>query len=193
MDYKDIDFAVGSVNPSGIADEVYFLPKPDISAWPEIANPEDADASVDTVACYTGDFTLVEGKSFKKLYNTQGKGKVTAESTGETDCKMYLNKATLSYPKINKESIALAKASLNGDFVFVVKHDGQFFIIGHPDYRNSVASSFDSGDAAGSAKGVTITLECPDTTPLPIYTGILPITGGSIDCSTGIFTPTPAG
>lgn len=193
MDFKDIDFKIGSVNPSGIADEVYFAPKPDIAAWPAISNPEEEESTVELVSAYTGDFTLVEGKTFKKLYNTQGKGKVTAEATGETDCKMYLNKGTMLYPKINRESIALAKATLNGDFVFVVKHDGQFFVIGNPDYRNVVSSSLDSGDAAGSAKGVTITLECPDTTPLPIYTGKLPVTGGSIDCATGEFTPTPGG
>lgn len=190
MEYADINFPIGSVNPSGIADIAYFAPKTDIAAWPTIEDPDAEEATVDLTANYSGDFTMAAGKTFLKIYSTQGKGKVTAEPIGETDCKMYNNIATLKYPKINKEIRAFAKAAANGDFVFVIKHDGKFFVIGNKDYRCDISPSFDTGDAAGSDKGGTITITCPDVTPMPEYTGELPLADGTLDCSTGVFTPT---
>ena len=171
MNLADINFKIGSVNPSGISSEVYFIPKQDIDAWPTINNDFENASGVNEYAQYTGSFTLKSGKKWKRLYTTQGKGKITSEMTGETDCKVPVNKASLSYPKITNEIRAFAKYAANGDFVFAIKHDGKIFIIGSPDYRTTVTTNFDSGDAAGSAKGGTIELECPDVTPLPTYVG----------------------
>ena len=190
MDCADIRFTLGSVNPSGISDEVYYIPKQNIKAWPTISDDFDDAASVDAYTQYTGNFTLASDTAFLRLYSTQGKGKITWEYQGETDCKVVVNKATLSYPKITNEARAFAKFASNGDFVFVVKHDGKFYIIGSPDYRATLTPNGDSGDSAGSAKGITIEIECPDTTPLPAYVGTLVLTDGTLNCSTGVFTPT---
>ena len=83
----------------------------------------------------------------------------------------------------------MAKYASNGDFVFIVKHDGKFYVIGSPDYRATLTPNGDSGDAAGSAKGITVEIECPDVTPLPTYIGDLVLSDGTLDCSTGEFTP----
>lgn len=196
MNLADIDFTIGSVNPSGISDIVYFIPKNDIQAWPAITNDFEAATTIDNYVQYgtTGtspalDFTLKTGKKWLRLYTTQGKGKLSWEYIGETDCKMVTNKASLSYPRITNESRALAKYAANGDFVFIVKHDGKFYIIGSPDYRATLTPNGDSGDAAGSAKGISIEIECPDVTPLPTYIGELVLSDGTLDCATGEFTP----
>ena len=102
---------------------------------------------------------------------------------------MVVNKATLSYPKFTDDIRAFAKFASNGDFVFIVKHDGKYYVIGCDDYRATVTPNGDSGDSAGSAKGVTIEIECPDVTPLPTYVGTLDLSDGSLNCSTGAFTP----
>jgi hypothetical protein len=99
-----------------------------------------------------------------------------------------VNKASLSYPKITNDSRAFAKFASNGDFVFLVRHDGKWYVIGSPDYRATLTPNGDSGDTAGSAKGVTIEIECPDVTPLPTYSGTLTLSDGSLDCSTNVFT-----
>ena len=83
----------------------------------------------------------------------------------------------------------MAKYASNGDVVFVVKHDGQFFLIGSQDYRATVTPNGNSGDAPGSAKGITLDIECPGTTPLPVYKGTLILSDGSLNCETGEFTP----
>lgn len=193
MQLADINFAIGSVNPSGIKDEVYFAPKNDITAWPTVKDDFATAADIEEYTVLDGDFTMASGKKWIRLYTTQGKGKITAESTGETDCKMFLNKASLSYPKLTNEARGFAKYAANGDFVFIVKHDGKYFVIGSPDYRATVSPNMDSGDAAGSAKGMTVEIECPDVTPLPVYEGTLPLSDGSLNCSTGAFTPTGSG
>ena len=129
--------------------------------------------------CNTGSFTMDTGKTFSRLYSTQGKGKITWEYQGETDCKVVVNKATLSYPKFTDDIRAFAKFASNGDFVFIVKHDGKYYVIGCDDYRATVTPNGDSGDSAGSAKGVTIEIECPDVTPLPTYVGTLALSDGT--------------
>lgn len=189
MQLADINFPIGSVNPSGISDEVYFVPKQYIKGWPTINDDFETAEDIAEYANLDGDFTLESGKTWNRLYSTQGKGSISWEYQGETDCKVVVNKATLSYPKLNDQGRALAKYASNGDFVFIVKHDGQFFLIGSQDYRATVTPNGTSGDAPGSAKGITLEIECPGTTPLPVYTGTLTLSDGSLNCETGEFTP----
>ena len=70
-----------------------------------------------------------------------------------------------------------------------MKAAGRYHVIGSPDYRAVISPTGDSGDAAGSAKGVTFEVECPDVTPLPIYAGDLVLADGTLDCATDTFTP----
>lgn len=190
MNLGNLDFKIGGINPSGIGATIYRIAKKDITAWPTIGN--DPDASTGTVASlskYSGNFTLAEDAVWDKLYSTQGKGKATFEVTGEVDCKMYTNKASLSFPDLTAEALAFCKAAANGDFVFIVKAAGRYHVIGSPDYRATISPTGDTGDAAGSAKGVTFEVECPDVTPLPLYEGDIVMADGTLDCSTGTFTP----
>lgn len=190
MNLGNLDFAIGGINPSGIGATIYRIAKKDITAWPTINDdPNAATGTVASLSKYSGNFTLAESAVWDKLYSTQGKGKVTFEVTGEVDCKMYTNKASLSFPDLTAEALAFCKAAANGDFVFIVKAAGRFHVIGSPDYRAVISPSGDSGDAAGSAKGVTFEVECPDVTPLPLYEGTLTLADGSLDCSDGSFTP----
>jgi hypothetical protein len=190
MNLGNLDFKIGGINPSGIGATIYRIAKKDILAWPSIGNDPDASTgTVDSLSKYSGNFTLAEDAVWDKLYSTQGKGKATFEVTGEVDCKMYTNKASLSFPDLTAEALAFCKAAANGDFVFIVKAAGRFHVIGSPDYRATISPTGDTGDAAGSAKGVSFEVECPDVTPLPLYVGELTLSDGTLDCSDGSFTP----
>ena len=190
MNLGNLDFNIGGINPSGIGATIYRIAKSAILSWPTILNDPSAEEGVaSSLATYVGDFSLATGAHWDKLYSTQGKGKITFEVTGEVDCKMYTNHASLSFPDLTAEALAFSKAAANGDFVFIVKAAGRFHVIGSPDYRAVLSPSGDSGDAAGSAKGVTFDVECPDVTPLPIYEGTLLLSDGSLNCATGAFTP----
>jgi len=183
---NEINFKLGSVNPCGISDAVFYIPKHYIRRWPTIE--DDIEALMQGhYAEYDGDFELQPGCWWSRIYNTQGKGKISWEYQGETDCKVVVNKGTLSYPKLTNEIRAFAKFASNGDFVFCIKHDSKYYIIGNRDYRATVTPNGDSGDTAGSAKGVTIDIECPDTTPLPTYKGVIVLADGILDCNTDTF------
>lgn len=194
MELKSLDFKVGSSNPSGIADTIFYAPKADISAWPEIIDEledatEDSENDKDDYVDYDGNFTMVTGKKFNSLYNTQGKGKVSSTTIGEVDCKMNQNTLEIKFPRLTREARAFSKAAANGDFVFIYKHDRQYFVVGNQDYRSNITVDGNTGDTAGSDKGFTIKVEVPDTTAFPRYTGTLDTVKGTLDCATGILTP----
>lgn len=182
---NDNNFNIGSINPSGIGETVFLIPKRNIRRWPVIVDDFEA-AMQGHYAEYSGNFEL-QGSCWTVMYTTKGKGKISWEYLGEKDCAVAVNKATLSYPSFNNEVRSFAKYASNGDFVFVFKHDGKYYVIGHPDYRATITTNGDSGDTPGSAKGVTVEIECPDTTPLPTYTGIIITKDGILDCATDTF------
>lgn len=190
MELGNLDFNIGSVNPSGIGTTLYRIAKRDITTWPSIVDDiNQEEATVDGMAKYDGDFVLATGKVWDKIYSTQGKGKLTYESVGETDCKMFANHATFSFPDLTPAALGFSKTAANDDYVYVVKSAGRYHVIGSPDYRSTTSPAGDSGDSAGSAKGITFTVDCPDVTPLPIYEGKIELKEGSLDLSTGELTP----
>ncbi len=191
----NLDFNIGSVNPSGIGETLYRIRKRYIQSWPTIENDPDSsdDIHEEDLSTYKGDFVLKSGKYFQKIYSTQGKGSITSEATGETDSKMFINHGTFSFPDISPAALGLAKASVNDDYVYIAKSAGRYHVIGSPDYRSTTTPAPTSGDAAGSAKGITFTVDCPDVSSLPVYEGVLQLSDGSLNCETGVFTPTPAG
>lgn len=191
MKHANLDFNIGSVNPSGIGVTAYRIRKRYIKSWPSVKNdPDESDEiSEPDLSTLKGDFVLVDKQVWQKMYSTQGKGSATSETIGETDCKMFQNSATLSFPDLTAEALGFSKASVNDDFVYIVKSAGRYHVIGSPDYRSETTIAPTTGDSAGSAKGITFTVQCPDITPLPIYTGKIVTSDGELDCETGEFTP----
>jgi hypothetical protein len=190
--YESLNWSDGQINPSGIKTTIYWAPK----SWlkrplPKIAvAPATASENVNVA----GDFEMVAGKTFMKLYTTQGKGKVYWEPMGEKDHKMFTNKATFSFPDISDSSKSMAKQTINSNIVMIVplphESEKRFVMLGDEDYDITVNIKGDSGDAPGSDKGLTIEIEVPCTTPLPGYKGELILEDGTLDCDTGIFVPT---
>lgn len=191
MKHADLNFNIGRVNPSGIGTTVYRIRQRYITGWPTIENDPDKDNTIDEADMSTlnGSFTLDTGKYWQKIYSTQGKGSITSETTGDTDSKMFINHASFSFPDLTPEALGFSKVSVNDDYVYIVKAAGRYHVIGSPDYRSVTTIAPTSGDAAGSTKGVVFTVDCPDVTPLPVYEGNIVTEDGSLNCSTGVFTP----
>lgn len=190
LEIGNIDWKNGKINPSGIVPLAYRIAKSDITSWPTIEDDPEKAATVGALVNYTGDFVLAVGKKWDKIYSTQGKGKATFEPVGETDMVSYINKGSLSFPDLTDEVRAYAKVAANGDYVYIIHTpNGRYHVIGNQDMRVKSSFSGDTGDATGSAKGVTISLEVPDNTPLPLYTGDLVTSDGTLDIATKVFTP----
>lgn len=194
MKHANLDFNIGRVNPSGIGTTVYRIRQRYITGWPTIENDPDKDNTIEEsdMSTLNGSFTLDTGKYWQKIYSTQGKGSITAETTGDTDSKMFINHASFSFPDLTPEALGFSKVSVNDDFVYIVKAAGRYHVIGSPDYRSVTTIAPTSGDAAGSTKGIVFTVDCPDVTPLPVYEGNIVTEDGSLNCSTGVFTPANA-
>ncbi len=183
---KNLDWADGQANPSGIKPIGYAVFKRDIVTFPKI----DKDTVV-----YKEDFILREGVKWITVYSTQGKGKLTWEPTGETDCQGILNKATLSYPDLSDNAKITAASTINSNLIYVIPHyvaggGVRYAVIGSEDFNASTSMKGDTGDSFGSAKGMTIEVEAPDFYPLPNYEGLLETSDGTLNCATGVFTPT---
>lgn len=190
MELGNLDFNVGGINPSGIGVTVYRVAKKDINSWPTVNDdPNAGSGDAESLSKMVGDFTLAAGKVWNKIYSTQGKGKATFETIGETDSKMVNNKLTISHPDLTASALGFSKAAMNGDFVYITKSAGRYHVIGSKDYRTETQPAGDTGDAAGSAKGCTIEITAPDVTPLPIYEGVIVLADGTLDCATDTFTP----
>jgi hypothetical protein len=188
---ESLQWADGQINPSGIATEIYYALKSEIKTMARIQRTPVPSTAEDNVNL-AGDHEMQLGKFWKKLYSTQGVGKVNWEALGEKDHKMFLNKGMFSFPDISVAARSLAKQSINSNVVFVIKlpHESEvrYVQIGDADYDVTVTIKGDSGDKPGSAKGLTIEIESPCTTPLPGYVGAIVLEDGILDCETGIFT-----
>jgi hypothetical protein len=191
MDLGSLKWNQGQVNPSGIRPLAYFIHKKDITAFPAIEDDMSQATTISEYVNYDGDFTLASGKTWKTIYSSQGKGSATWENLGEKDCKMFTNKATLSYPDINDEGKAFTKALVNDNIVIIIPlpNKGRYIVLGNEFYDVTCTFTGNTGDAPGSAKGLTIAIEVPDTTPLPGYKGTLLLEDGELNCSTEVFTP----
>lgn len=189
---QSLEFEIGSANGSGIS-EVFIALKSWIASWPTIAdNLSDAD-DIDEYVGYDGDFTMKTGKTFIRAYNTQGEGVGQSEGTGERDSRIFNNSLQFRFPKLTPQNDALVKAILNGDAVAVFWHDNSYRVLGHKHYRTDTEVTSTTGDSAGSSKGTTYKMTCPDFASLPRYTGDLALPDGTLDCSTDTFTPTGSG
>lgn len=188
--FESLTWTDGQINPSGIKTILYYCEKSGISSFPR---PTTDPASATENVSLDGNFVMEDLKYFKKLYSTQGKGKVFWETLGEKDCKMFKNKGTFRFPDLSDAAKSIAKQFVNANCVFIVAlpHETEFryVVIGDSDYDTMATITGDSGDEPGSAKGLTIEIEAPCTTPLPNYKGTIEMVDGTLDCSTGIFTP----
>ncbi len=184
----DLDFDMGNTNGSGIAD-VFVAPKSYIAGWPTIDDDLSEATDLTSYTEYTGDFTMATGKTFIRCYNTQGEGEGTSEGAGDRDSKMFTNRVSFRFPKLTKENLALQKAIINGDVVAVFWHDGAYRIVGHKHYRSEIGVNTTTGAAAGSSKGSTYEISCPDFASLPRYSGVLKLPDGTLNCATDVFTP----
>lgn len=191
---RNLSWNTGQINPSGIKNAAYYFRKIDVKTFPTMAaDPK----SVAEAVTYDGDFELVEGATAIEIYSTQGKGKVEFDTDGDKDCKVVLNKLTLSYPDMSDEAVEFVNANVNGNGIFIVPHykpGGKvvYVVVGSQHMDAEIKTTGTSGDTPGSARGLTIEVSAPDFYALPRYTGIIPLPDGTLNCSTGVFTPTAA-
>ena len=174
-------------NPSGIGSMIFIAAAADVASIPAYGA-----AGVSTLA--EGDIAMVATKTFRRIYSTQGKAKFGYESLGEKDAKLFKVMAELSYPDIDAKSKELVMEILNGNCVLLIptltteKASPTYVMIGGHTYDTEVDAKGTSGDAPGSAKGLSLTVSSFDIVPGKTYEGAITLSDGSFDCATGVFT-----
>ncbi len=181
----DLVWTPGVSNPSGIGNQIFIARAADVATVPAYGVAGTVDLAV-------GDIAMVATKLFYKIYSTQGKAKLSIESVGEKDAKLFKITAELSYPDIDANSKKLAMEILNGNCILMIptltteRTLPTYVMLGGHTYDTEVDAKFNSGDAPGSAKGLDLTITTYDIVPGKVYKGDLKITGGSIDLDTMI-------
>jgi len=178
-------------NASGIRVTVFFVPKSDIATFPKVSL---TPATTEDAVRIAEDFVMKTGKKFLKLHSTQGKGKLDFDQVGEKPDVVFINKGSFSFPDLSDVAKAVAKAAINDDVIYVVQllhqTEKRFIVLGNDDYETITKIKGTSGDKPGAAKGLDFSVEANDYSPLPTYVGSLVTEDGTLDCETGILTPT---
>ncbi len=176
--FPDVIHEQGRSDIPGTVDIGHWIHKGDIESWPQRPKPLNEATTMEEATHYIGDFKLKQGCNWKKIYGTQGKGKLSFTKQGEIDNGSFLNKSHFEHPTLRDEMLLYSLAAKNDEIVHIFEEiDGnQRVIIGHPDFRADIKVEGDTGDAATSKKGVTVDIEVTDTHPLPRYGGIIQLT-----------------
>lgn len=190
--FQNLDFQGGGANPSGIKPIAYAALKSEIDEFPEMADVIATSAEASGYKA-DSDFKLVKDAVFRTIYSTQGVGKAETTTEGEADCQCFTNKVTLKYPDLDDAGKAYLNASLNTSMVVIVPHytkaGVRYAVIGGRDFDAKVTNKGNTGDKAGSAKGIDIEISASDYWALPNYNGVIVTDKGSLNCATGVFTP----
>ena len=190
--FAELKWADGKANPSGIKPRIFVAPKSHIASFPKVVASPTTPAQHVTL---DGDYVMASGKTFYEVYSTQGKGMVDSEPIGEKDHKMFKNKFVGKFPDLSDEAKSMAKSYLNSNCVVVVglphETEHRWVVIGEEDFDTTASFTLKSGDVGGSEKGLFMEVTAESFNPLPSYKGEIVLPGGTFDCATSVYTPTP--
>lgn len=187
--YDSLKHCKGETTLPGLRPEAYYIPKAQITGYPKLPKPSDADAVMAKIATYEGDFSLAADCVFLDLDILDTASNVTSASQGEKPSKTFLNSSTLKYAGTNEEATGFCRMANSDDILYVVRQrDGKYRVIGNEMFETNTNPGQDSGMAVTDASGTTLEISVTDVCPAPFYVGKLKTAKGTIDCSTGEIT-----
>lgn len=167
-----INWCEGTPEFAGIQMKVLYTAASNILKWPE----RETTATGRELAAYK-DKSSFELKADKKWYSIDilaAKSKASSDPQGEFPSGSQLNKLELIHPGTGEKACNAAAYINNVPCVFLVQDmSGNWRVVGckrwQSEIKNTLAVDLGQG-SAGTAQS-TLTIEAPDTTPLPIYKG----------------------
>lgn len=185
--YDSLIHCKGETVLPGIRPRVWWIPKSQIIAWPTLDKPSDEGATMESIATYKGDFTLVADAKWLAIDILDTASNVTSASQGEKRSKTFINTLTMKYAGNNEKATGFARMVNSDDGVFVYQQrDGKFRVIGNEMFETNTNPGQDSGMAVTDASGTTMETTVTDVCPAPFYPGKLRTADGILDCSTGL-------
>ena len=186
MLYESLKFCKGNPVPVGIRTHVYAISKDDIVKWPELPSTDKVDAkTLDTLAQYTGDFTLSADKKWLRIDLLDKKGKLEWEISGTKPNVLFLNKITLNHPLYNASAAAFQRMAVADDLAYLVpQRDGKYRVVGCEAYETTTKPSGSTGEGIEGEAGSNFEIEAPDVCPAPFYAGKIETEAGNISGAT---------
>lgn len=172
--YANIEDCVGQKSLPGARAHAYYIKKSNIASWPTLGSPSATSASLESVATYTGDFTLAASKFWHKIQLRENVNGITSESQGEDGSKSFNDTATLIYPGTTAQAAGLAAMLNNDDVVFAIPmRDGKIRIMGNEAFKTIINPGVDTGKAVTDAAQTTLEIKVDTEVPAPFYPGKL--------------------
>lgn len=186
---KDVKFCQGKKSLPGTKKRVYIADIRDITGWPTKPNRDGANFSLKDVPVFTGAFTMAQGKFFAQVDIINNSGKIAVEGQGSFPSKTFKNTYTGNAPGTEEEVTGLIAELIGAEVVAVVPtRSGKFRIIGSEEFPAEVNPGQDTGQAPTDQNQTSLEIVADDELPAPFFTGTLPVSEGSLNCSTGEVT-----
>ena len=186
---KDVKFCQGKKSLPGTKKRVYLADVRDILVWPTKPDRSAEGFSLEKVPVLTGSFTLAQGKYFAQVDIINNNGQITVEAQGTFGSKTFKNTYTGNAPGTEEEITGLIAELLNAEIVAVVPtRTGKFRVIGSDEFPAEINPSQATGQAPTDTNQTVLEISADDELPAPFFTGTLPVSGGTLDCSTGEVT-----
>lgn len=188
--YESLEYCKGETLLPGVRTKVYAIAKGNITKWPELPSATDEGASADPsiLAVYKGDFTLKADAKWLEVDVLDNTGEITWETQGDKPCRTFLNKFTISHPRIDESAAAFQRQAIADDLVYLVQQrDGKFRVLGNEMFDTDTKPKGSSGKEATSAgdMGSQFEIEVTDVCPAPFYTGKIETADGDISGADG--------
>ncbi len=186
---KDVKFCQGKKSLPGTKKRVYIADIRDILSFPTKPVRTGENFSLENVPVLTGAFTMAQGKFFVQVDIINNNGKISVEPQGSTGSRTFKNTYTGNAPGTEEEITGLIAELLNAEIIAVVPtRSGKFRVIGSEDFPAEINPSQDTGQAVTDANQTVLEIVADDELPAPFFTGTLPISEGSLNCSSGVVT-----
>lgn len=187
--YESLTYCKGETLLPGVRPKVFSIAKRDIVTWPTLPKVGDTEVTkANELASYKGNFVLESDKKWVEIDVLDNTGEITWETQGDKPCRTFLNKFSISHPRIDESAAAFQRQALSDDMVYLVQQrNGQFRVLGNEMFETDTKPKGSSGKEATSAgdMGSQFEIEVTDVAPAPFYPGEIETADGKISGADG--------
>lgn len=181
--YDNVDFCPGQISLPGVRDHFYYIRKKDILKWPKL--PLNSAESLEEVAVYEGNFTLVANAKFHRVDLVPSESEPKSEQAGSYGSYHFTNSISLVVPGTGKKVTGFITELNNDDVIILVpQRDGQNRVFGSEPFNVTIKPSQSWGKGSSDSNSTTIEVSCEDFAPTPFYPGDIETADGTISGST---------
>ncbi len=185
--YSSIESCPGDRHYPGLRRRIFFIEKSKIVQWPERPTVDTENVTMESLAAYSGDFSLLSDSYFNYLDLKDQSSNATFEPVGEQGSRLFTNKLHAVMAGMSDAVKGFSAQAVDEDMVYVYQQrDGKFCVIGNDEFICKTDPSGDTGTDVNGTMTTSFDIQVYDEVPVPSYTGKLLISKNEyMDCSDG--------